>query len=118
MLKEASKAHKTVGQCTQFICPMASLAKNVKKEKTAAEVKKIQSAEAQLREAKKCLTTSMFQWKKDYLSAGPLYMKAANDFRVAKEPERAIEALVNASKCSQECGNIFQFYRFRKPRAW
>jgi hypothetical protein len=97
--------HKPVGQCTQFICPMASFAK---KEKTAAEVKKIQSAEAQLREAKKCLTTSMFQWKKDYLSAGPLYMKAANDFRVAKEPERAIEALVNASKCSQECGMLHE----------
>ena len=61
-----------------------------------------------MKEAKKCLTTGMFQWKKDYLSAGPLYVKAANHFRVAKEPERAIKALIDGAKCSQECGQLHE----------
>jgi tetratricopeptide (TPR) repeat protein len=87
---------------------MSSFASSSSGGKSSLQERKIREAEGLLKEAKKCLTTGMFQWKKDYLSAGPLYVKAANHFRVAKEPERAIKALIDGAKCSQECGQLHE----------
>jgi len=85
---------------------MASLA--ARGEKTPAQKKQIEEALKAIKEANACLKTSMFNWKKDYLSAGPLYAKASNHYRMGKEPQKAIDCLVKAAKCSAECGQIFE----------
>ena len=84
---------------------MASLAS----EKTAAQKNSIKEAMKALKEADACLKTSLFgNWKKDWLSAAPLYARASNHYRMGKEPQKAIDCLVKASKCAAECGQEFE----------
>ena len=81
---------------------MASLAAG--KEKTPSQKNAIKEALKIIKEADACLKTSMFNWKKDYLSAAPLYAKASNHYRMGKEPQKAIDCLVKAATCAAECG--------------
>ena len=84
---------------------MASLAS----EKTTAQKNCIKEALKALKEADACLKTSLFgNWKKDWLSAAPLYARASNHYRMGKEPKKAIDCLVKAAKCAAECGQEFE----------
>ena len=85
---------------------MASLAAG--KEKTPSQKNAIKEALKIIKEADACLKTSMFNWKKDYLSAAPLYAKASNHYRMGKEPQKAIDCLVKAATCAAECGQEFE----------
>ena len=85
---------------------MASLAAG--KEKTRSQKNAIKEALKIIKEADACLKTSMFNWKKDYLSAAPLYAKASNHYRMGKEPQKAIDSLVKAATCAAESGQEFE----------
>mmetsp|Transcript_22755 Transcript_22755/g.47826 ORF Transcript_22755/g.47826 Transcript_22755/m.47826 type:complete len:339 (+) Transcript_22755:138-1154(+) len=62
------------------------------------EARKLQEAESAMAAGAKCEKTGMFsRWKPDWEGAAAEYEKAATSFRVAKAPDRAVEAFIKAS---------------------
>lgn len=45
------------------------------------------------------LKTSLFQWQPDYVGAAPMFEKASNLYKEAGETDKAVDMLMEASKC-------------------
>ncbi|XP_014221678.1 gamma-soluble NSF attachment protein-like [Trichogramma pretiosum] len=69
---------------------------------------KIEEGNAHIRNAEKCLKTSLIKWRPDFDSAADEYSAAATCFRVVKNHEQCKECLMLAAKCYKENRSWFQ----------
>eukprot|EP00033_Pygsuia_biforma_P001782 GCRY01001992.1.p1 GENE.GCRY01001992.1~~GCRY01001992.1.p1 ORF type:complete len:362 (+),score=91.07 GCRY01001992.1:160-1245(+) len=69
--------------------------------------KKIKEAEEKLKAADKCVKKTLFKWKPDWDTAGPLYEQAGLAFRQAKEYDRSKEAYIKGAEAQYNALSTF-----------
>lgn len=87
-----------------------TLCDTLRQQMSRATTDPMRSAEAkqELADGEKCLKTSAFKWKPDYLSAEPHFQKAGRAFKAAGMMDSAVEAWKKAAFCSVKMGNTKQ----------
>lgn len=68
---------------------------------------KIEEAQEHIRQAEKCLKTSLLKWRPDYDNAAEEYNKAATCFRNAKSLDQCRECLMKSSDCHRQNRALF-----------
>lgn len=68
---------------------------------------KIEEAQEHIRQAEKCLKTSLLKWRPDYDNAAEEYNKAATCFRNAKSLEQCRDCLIKSSDCHRQNRALF-----------
>uniref|UniRef100_A0A2M3ZIL5 Gamma-soluble NSF attachment protein n=1 Tax=Anopheles braziliensis TaxID=58242 RepID=A0A2M3ZIL5_9DIPT len=68
---------------------------------------KIEEAQEHIRQAEKCLKTSLLKWRPDFDNAAEEYNKAATCFRNAKSLDQCRDCLMKASDCHRQNRALF-----------
>ncbi|XP_058126703.1 gamma-soluble NSF attachment protein-like [Anopheles ziemanni] len=68
---------------------------------------KIEEAQEHIRQAEKCLKTSLLKWRPDYDNAAEEYNKAATCFRNAKSLDQCRDCLIKSSDCHRQNRALF-----------
>ncbi|XP_050073015.1 gamma-soluble NSF attachment protein [Anopheles maculipalpis] len=68
---------------------------------------KIEEAQEHIRQAEKCLKTSLLKWRPDYDNAAEEYNKAATCFRNAKSLDQCRDCLMKSSDCYRQNRALF-----------
>uniref|UniRef100_A0A182JV78 Gamma-soluble NSF attachment protein n=1 Tax=Anopheles christyi TaxID=43041 RepID=A0A182JV78_9DIPT len=68
---------------------------------------KIEEAQEHIRQAEKCLKTSLLKWRPDYDNAAEEYNKAATCFRNAKSLDQSRDCLMKSSDCHRQNRALF-----------
>uniref|UniRef100_A0A182PHL0 Gamma-soluble NSF attachment protein n=1 Tax=Anopheles epiroticus TaxID=199890 RepID=A0A182PHL0_9DIPT len=68
---------------------------------------KIEEAQEHIRQAEKCLKTSLLKWRPDYDNAAEEYNKAATCFRNAKSLDQCRDCLMKSSDCHRQNRALF-----------
>lgn len=68
---------------------------------------KIEEAQEHIRQAEKCMKTSLLKWRPDYDNAAEEYNKAATCFRNAKSFEQCRDCLIKSSDCYRQNRALF-----------
>ncbi|KDO25406.1 hypothetical protein SPRG_09348 [Saprolegnia parasitica CBS 223.65] len=70
--------------------------------------KKVREGDDALAKAEKLLTTTMFRWSPDYMSASPYLEKAAEAFRAGQALDRAAKTYVRLAEVQHKNGAVFR----------
>uniref|UniRef100_A0A182NGU9 Gamma-soluble NSF attachment protein n=1 Tax=Anopheles dirus TaxID=7168 RepID=A0A182NGU9_9DIPT len=68
---------------------------------------KIEEAQEHIRQAEKCLKTSLLKWRPDYDNAAEEYNRAATCFRNAKSLDQCRDCLMKSSDCHRQNRALF-----------
>ncbi|CAL8088055.1 unnamed protein product [Orchesella dallaii] len=77
----------------------------------AANAKKIEEAQERIKNAEKCLKTTLLKWKADYDIAADEYNKAAMCYKSTKSYQECKDCLMKAADCYKKNNSLFSAAR-------